>query len=163
MRYYSREDQDKAAAALIKERREVASLFPAVRKVFEQFDGKCFNCRVPKALSEAAGKRICAEWRGDFLDFYHYSYGGRCYWIARIGRKDMPDGKRLDAKKLIESASACRTELLKGAADLERISEQVDSIKDQLKQLEKTVDSIVNDIPWEAREIWNLNAHLAYR
>ena len=163
MRYFSREDQDKAAETLIREYREIASLFPAVRKVFDQFDGKCFNCRVAKALSEASGKRICTERRGDFLDFYHYASGGRCYCIARINSKDMPDGKRLDAKKLIESASEHRSNLLKQAADLERVSEQVDSIKDQLKQLEKTVDSIVNSIPWEAREIWNLNAHLSYR
>lgn len=163
MRYSSREDQDKAAETLIREYREVASLFPAVRKVFDQFDGKCFNCRVTKALSETAGKRICAERRGAFLDFYHYASGGRCYYVARINSKDMPDGKRLDGKKLIESASECRSNLLKKAADLERISEQVDSIKDQLRQLEKMVDSIVDPLPYEARDIWNLNAHLSYR
>lgn len=163
MRYFSREDQDKAAAELIAAYREAASLFPSIRTVFEQFNGKCYNKRIDKALTLAACHVIHSEKRFQTLHFYCYGSAGRIHTLASIHENDMPDGKRLDASKLIESARTCRAEALRRAAEIEQVSEQVDRILDQLKQIDDMVKAIVDPISWEARDIWNLNARLEYR
>lgn len=155
MRFYAREDQDKAAQELAATYREAAGIFPALRRVFEQYDSKVFNCKVTKALQEATGRYIYAEKRYSVLDFYFYERG-RQFTLAQIRLDAMPDGKRIDAGKLIESARAEREIYLRKAAELSAIAGQVDTIKAQIEVLKKQLKAIVDPLPYEARDIWGL-------
>ncbi len=162
---YTREERNKAIENKAASYREAANLFPIIRKVINQFDGKCFNCRFEKALQEASGKRIYVKKEYDrFLCIYTYSKNSyNQITLANINLADMPDGKRIPGDLLIESAKDRYSRLLSNAAELESMIEKVDLIETQLKYFKSQIERIVSTIPYEARDIYNLNYHVQTR
>lgn len=159
--YYS--GQKEAIQEKVAIYREAASFYQDLRKVFTDFDGKVFNCRLQKALNEQIhGKEIrhvFAEKRYQNLNIGFYHHGNQIT-LATVTENEMPDGKRIPGSKLIESAQSKREYLLKQAADIERYSEQVPAIKQQIEYLDKQLENIVNKIPYEVRDIYGLNYHV---
>ena len=152
---------DPAAAVLDKARiyRDAANLFPAIRKTCAAFDNKVYNCRFTKALQDASGAYICTEKRYKWLELYIYDKGNRIL-LASVELEYMPDGKRIPADLLIESARAKREELLQRAAALEAIPEKAPAIKEQFRQLKKLVDALRDSIPYEARDAYRFDFRL---
>jgi len=157
---YSREDQDTAAKTIAAHYREIANLFPIFRKVFQQFDGKVYNCRFEKALQEATGKYIRTEWNysGSVLHIECYSsVMGRSLYLASLDKKDMTDGKRLNAEKLTESAKDRSDDFRRRAEALDATAGKVDDIRQQVKAAEKLIRGLIDSLPCEALDVWNLN------
>lgn len=162
MYYGSKEDQDRHVQTLIKEHRDAAALFPAIRKVCAAFDGKVYNVRFTKALREATGARVFTEAKTETIYIYIYGHAGRWIHLANLSRADMADGKRINAAKLIESARICRESHLKKAYELELAAAKADLVKQQLQDLEQLLQAILKDIPYEIRDTYNINARLTY-
>lgn len=157
---YTREDQDTAAKTIAAHYRKTADLFPIFQKVFRQFDGKVYNCRLEKALQEATGKYIHTEWNysGSVLHIEYYSnVMGRSLYLASLDKKDMADGKRLNAEKLIESAKDRSEDFRRRAEALDATADKVDDIRQQVKAAEKLIRGLIGSLPCEALDIWNLN------
>lgn len=159
MYYGSQEDKDRAIETKIRERREAAALFPEVRKVIEQFDGKVYNVRFDKALRAAVGK-VYTEQRGGRIYIYTLGTGSNWHHIASLSREDMKDGKRINAAAFIESARRCREILLKEAYQIERAAEDAPKVKMQIEEIRKTLEAVIKNIPYEVRDIYDLNYHI---
>jgi uncharacterized protein YqfA (UPF0365 family) len=156
MYYYGREEQDKATQRIIREHRQAAAAFPRLKKVVTAFDGKAFNCRLEKALNEDPDQeRIYVSKRYKWLEFHTY-HNGTQYTIAAIKLEDMPEGKRIPAELIIKSAEEKRIELLRKAAEIEKASEQIDTIKAQVEQLGKILSGIMAAVPYEVKDIYRV-------
>lgn len=162
---YTKEDQDKAIRSQAVAYREAANLFPQIRKVIEDFNGKCFNCRFEKAIQEATGQRVFVKKEYErFLNIYTYKpHSGEQLTLAHIKLEDMPEGKRIPGDLLIESLKSCRERFLREAADLEGMIEKADFIKEQLQYFKSQIDKIVSTIPYKARDIYHLDYHVQTR
>ena len=161
MYYYTEKDRAAAVEKTVAEYRNAAGLFPAIRRVFEQFDGKVFNCRLEEALQKETGTRIRAEKRNNStLDIYYYgnTYSGCCTWItlAQIKLDDMKDRKRIPAALLIESARKRREEHLQDAAALESYTGKMDDVKKQIEYFIGQANRIANALPYELRDIYRI-------
>jgi hypothetical protein len=160
MRYYSKEEQDKAAHTRANEYRKAAAVFPRLKKVVTAFDGKVFNCRLEKALNEDPDQeRIFVQKRYKWLEF-HTWHNGNQYTIAAIQLEDMPEGKRIPADLIIKSAEEKRISLLKSAAEIESAMEKVDIVKQQIQQLQHLLTGITGALPYEVKDIYGLGYRL---
>ena len=141
-----------------------ASLFPALRKVAESFDGKVLNCRFENALSEAAGRRIIVKKYSTRLEIYEYdqTYSGcTAIYLASLPLDQMPDGKRIPAALLIESARTYRESNLKRAADLEAAQEKAEETAMRVKYFVEQANRLLGAMPSEIKDIYNL-VHRVY-
>lgn len=150
------EDKQKAAAAKVQEYRDAAALYPIIAKVIIKFDGKVFNKRLQTALQEAAGPKIYAHRRNDYIEVYTYGSRGAQYTIAYY-RGLTDENKRIDAEKLLQSAKANREKYLKTAYDIERSAAGINTHIAYIKELEDRLSSYRGALPWEVRDIFELN------
>ena len=161
--YYGCSSEETKAEAIQKtviEYRAAAGLFPAIRKVLEQFDGKVFNCRLEKALQEATGRRLYVKKDGYRVEIYYYgdTYSGGCSWIslAMIPVDSLTDGKRIPAALLIDSARKQREEHLKDAAALEENAGKIPEVKKQIKYFIEQANKLAQALPSELRDVYGI-------
>lgn len=163
MFYGSREDQDKRIRTLIEDNRKAAQLFPVIRKVIENFDGKVYNKRLQTALQET-GERLYTEHKvssyGGWVRIYFYGHCGYEYTLATLRIEDMQDGKRINAAKMIESARKERESHLKTAYNLEQSMQKVDEIKQQLADIEQLLKAITGKLDYQIIDTYNLPRRL---
>ena len=144
----------------IEELRDLAALYPAVKKVIDAFNGKVYNKRFSEALKKElcekaniySDKRynnveICACTRNPHSNFHTLVY---------VKLDDLIDGKRISADLFNESLRVHRETLLKEALALESTLPKVNEIVSQLKQLTDTYRSIYGAIPYDIRDTWNI-------
>jgi hypothetical protein len=142
--------------------RAAADFLPIFRRVAEEFDGKCYNCRFGNALREAASdsplflrvdkgtgyhskaQRIAVSCIFSDPKTRRCNYG-ESYTIAVA---DLIDNKRIDYKALMESARSQRESNLMEAAKLEDSLSHVDEWKQQLDYLKHQINTIVGKIPY---------------
>lgn len=157
MFYGSREDQDKKTRSKIDAIRQAAGLYPIIRDIVAAFDGKVYNCRLEKALKEV-DRHIYVEKRFNCLSIgcYVTNYN-ECFTLASIRLADLPEGKRIPATLIIEDARKRRAGLLRRAADLSVAMENVDYYKGQLEHYAAQIKKIVDMIPCEVRDTYNLD------
>lgn len=165
MFYGNREDQNKHISEIIKENREAAQLFPEIRKVIQNFDGKVYNIRFQKALQDATGKYIWAKYNdygsyGGNVSIYICGNANRIYTLATIRREDMKDGKRIDAEKMIASARVNRESHLKKAYKMEQSMQQIDVIKKQIQDIEQLLKAVTSPLDYEIRDTYNIPSRL---
>lgn len=156
MRYYSREEQDKAAQREIDILRECAGMYQGLRAVFNDFDNKVFNVRLQKALQERVKRHIWVE-NKPYGITVHYLDNGRYYTLARIKQEDLREGKRIPADLLIESARERRSALLKEAATIETNMQKVDTVKEQIKALRAAIKALTDSMDWVTRDIYSID------
>lgn len=150
------EEKQKTAATIVQENRDAAALYPEIAKVIIKFDGKVYNKRLQTALQEATGKRVFSQRRNDLIDIYIYGAAGRQYTLARC-RQNGEEDKRLDANKLLSSARESRELYLKRAYEIERAAASINTHIAYIKELEDRLDNYRGALPWEVRDIFNLN------
>lgn len=159
MRCYTREDAENATRERIKDLRTYAGMIPTIKKVFQDFNGKIYNCRVEKAIQAATGEYIKGEKRGEGISFYTYNRGN-CFTLARMTYKDMTDGKRINAAQVCESLNENRARLLEEAANLERQLETIGETLKQLEQLKKTWEKIAGGLEWAIIDNYGIKRYL---
>lgn len=157
MYYYKKEDQDAAARAYIKAYREAAALYPKIKKVIQSFDKKVFNKRLETALQEGTGARVFVENRPNLIDIHVYGPHSNWITLAILQKDDFVDGKRINAEKLIESLTDHRNTLLQTAARYEEQIEQIDQVKEQLKQIDKLIKDVLAPYDYTMRDIYGIN------
>lgn len=140
--------------------RAAAAAFPTIRKTLESFSGKVYNIKLDRALKEAISDagHIYVEKKYNHISI-EYSPKNCNNWhcLAWLSEADaLPDGKRLDAGAMIESAKEKRADLLKEAFELEEAAKHADEIREQLEAWTKTLEKILDPVPREAREIFKL-------
>lgn len=140
--------------------REAAALFPQLRKTFEEFNGKVFNCRLEKALQEATGRRVYVKkdnYRIEIYTFIEDHHGNSWYTLAFVKSDVLTDGKRIPAAAFIDSAREYREKHLKDAAALEDAAERGPEIKRQIEYFIEQANKLVNAIPYSVQEIYNVS------
>lgn len=157
--YYgcTREEQDNAVKALIDCYRGAAALYPQIKKVVQEFDGKVFNKRLQTALQDGTGARVFVENRPNMIDVHIYGPNSNWITLGILQKDDMPDGKRINAEKLIVSLTDHRNALLQTAARYEQQIEQIDQVKEQLKQIEKQLKAVLEPYDYTIRDIYGIN------
>jgi len=161
MFYGTNEERIKHIESKIKDLRAIATIYPDVKAVINDFDGKVYNKRFIDALEiklkdkahvyakkEASHIRIEAR----ILDNIKYDF----HTIINVLIEDLTDGKRINAAKFIEALTSRREKFLKEAADLESSLTTIDGLKNQLESLINTYRNIYDSIPYEIRDTWNL-------
>lgn len=158
---YTKNEQDNAVQSYIDAYRKAAALYPAIKKVIQNFDKKVFNKRLETALQEGTGARVFVENRPNMIDVHVYG-GPRSTWItlAILQKEDFVDGKRIDAGKLIESLTDHRNTLLQTAARYEKQIEEIDQIKIQIKQIKKLLNDVLEPYDYTMRDIYGINTKL---
>ena len=141
--------------------REAASYYPTLVKVFKQFDKKVYNCRLEKALMDATGKRVFCSKEYSCINVHFYDRGNRIT-LAYLNYKDMPDEKRINAAKLIESAQSCREELLKQAYDIDTYIETIPALKAYLNEMKTKLEKQLSKIPSDIRDIYGLPHYIRF-
>lgn len=160
------ERQKEEAQKKIDGYRAAASLFPVVRSVLEAYNNKVYNCRLDKALKEAASEKgyIYCEKK---YNYFHINFSPKnChewYTIASVKLEDgLTDGKRIKADVITDAARESRAALLKKAFDLEEAGRNYETIQKQLDALEKAAAGILDPLPYEARDLYNLRFRHRY-
>ena len=155
MNLYNRELQDKYIKARIDQYREAASLTPAIIKVLQDFNGKCFNCKLEKAIQEKTNKHIYAhkKWHNVVIEYYE---NGDTFTLASCLIDDLIDGKRIPADILTEDARKRQEGFLKRAYEMQTAYDNMDTIFKQLEQLKSTIKAIINPIPYELLDVYRL-------
>ena len=158
MFYGNQEEKKKEIEKRIRACREMSTLFPIIRSVAEEFDGKVFNCRFEKAL-QSKRPRIYVEKRFQWLEINAFSEepGCRQFTLAQIKISDMPDGKRIPADLIIDAARKKRESLLRQATEMERDAAEADEKRHQLEYFKSQIDKIRDSICYEVRDIYNLD------
>ena len=161
--YYAGSSEEAKAEAIkktIAEYRAAAGLFPVIRKVLEQFDGKVFNCRLEKALQDATGRRLYVKKDSYRLEIYYYgdTYSSGSSWIslAMIPVDSLADGKRIPAALLIDSARKQREKHLKDAAALEESAGKIHEVKNQIKYFIEQANKLSGVLPYELRDVYGI-------
>ena len=140
--------------------REAAALFPAIRKVFEQFDGKVLNCRLEKALQEATERRIYVRKDEYSVEVYIYinDYRGNTwYTLAHVTASKLKDGKRIPAADLIKSARERREDNLRTAAELEAAPGKVPEIIERVQYFVSMANQMLKGLPYEVCDMYNIS------
>lgn len=161
MRFFGDDEERKAyIEKQIDMMRRAAATMPLLRKSLTKFDGKVYNKRFIESFDTDADKLIIrAEKRSyndsDYVDLYatidrQYS---RYFHICRI----VLTNKRISAEQGIQSASECRAQLLKDAANIEMYLERIDEIKAHLDYLEAQRKAIVKDIPYQIKDVYRID------
>ena len=144
----------------IENRRAAAALFPIIREVAGDFDGKVFNCRFENALREHSS-RIFVKKRYKWLEITTYGKNySEIFLLAQINLDDMPDGKRMPAALIIEDARERREKLLREAAETEAALATAPLLKKQLESMKKQLETMMDTIPYAIRENYNLNYYM---
>lgn len=154
---YTKEDQDTATRSYIKAYRDAAALYPGIKRVIQAFDNKVFNKRLQTAIQDGTGARVYIENRPNLIDVHIYGPHSNWITLAILNKEDMPDGKRINAEKLIESLTDHRNTLLKTAARYEEQIEQIDQVKEQLKQIDKQLKAVLAPYDYTIRDIYGIN------
>ena len=157
MSYYDNEERRAMIEEHIKKLRDIAGLYPLIMPIIRDFDNKVYNIRFKKALSDACsgtGRYVCSEKRYKYIEIYIYDRGSQ-YTLAQCAIDDMPDGKRIPADKLLESARKKRAQLLKDAYALENTD--ISQTLKQLNNLISTYNTIYDSLPWEFRSVYGIN------
>lgn len=147
--------------------RAAADFLPTLRRIAEEYDGKCYNRRFENALRDAASgsplfpyvKKGCSGGVNYIMITCHYtSPDGHCNYgeSYTISGADLIDGKRIDCKSLMEVARVQREHHLRDAAELEESLSHVDEWKTQLEYLKRQIDTIVNRIPSSTADAFDL-------
>lgn len=164
-RFYSEESRRTGCLNTAKAHREAAALFPQIRKVFESFDGKVYNCRLEKALQESTGRRIYTQKTGYTLSVYLYlpDYRGNSeYTIAVIKTAELVDGKRIPAAALIESARQHREEHLQQAALLESAPDTMPETAQRIRYFIDQANKLIDSLPYSVREMYGISPARMY-
>lgn len=146
--------------------RAAAGAFPAVRRVVESYNGKCYNKRLTEALREAIGETgsIYAEKNGNRLSI-NYSPRGVNAWhlVASVKLADaLPDGKRINAAAIVDSMRETRAGLLRRAYEIEETGRNVETIRTQLDAIERELAAVMEPISYEARDLYGLRFSSRY-
>lgn len=156
MEFYDNEERRKAITDYIAKLRDIAALYPVIVPVITKFDNKIYNVRFKNALSEAASSAkyyVFTEKRLNYIEIYVYDRGSQ-YTLAQVTIDDMPDGKRIPAEKLIDSARNKREELLRRAYELENID--IKQVLDQLNQAKALYNSIYEGLPYKFIDVYHI-------
>lgn len=159
---YYKTDGDKATAArrLAEDYRDAAQAFTEARAIIASYDGKVFTKRLETALQESTGRRLyCRKEYERYISISMYSKNfNQLLTLASISIKDMQDGKRINAEKLLESGRENYAAFMKKAASLERAIETAPQIKAQITELTRKIMALSLQVDcYEAREIFDLN------
>ena len=154
--FYGKEEQKKAIKARAELLRTVAGYYRDIVKVYKQFDGKVYNCRLEKALREATDNKVMIHNYANSIEVHHYERG-ETFILTWIKKEDLKDGKRIDAEFWIKSARERREKNLTEAYELEKAADDLDNIISQLKQLKSTYNAIADGLPYYVRSACNIN------
>lgn len=156
MDFYDSDERRKAITDYVAKLRDIAALYPVIVPVISKFDNKIYNVRFKNALSEAASNAkyyVFTEKRLNYMEIYVYDRGSQ-YTLAQVTIDDMPDGKRIPAEKLIESARNKREELLRRAYELENID--IEQVLSQLNQAKALYNSIYEGLPYKFIDVYHI-------
>lgn len=156
MDFYDNEERRKAITDHIAKLRDIAALYPVIVPVITKFDNKIYNVRFKNAIHEAASSSkyyVFTEKRLNYIEIYVYDRGSQ-FTLAQVTIDDMPDGKRIPAEKLIDSARNKREELLRRAYELENID--IKQVLDQLNQAKALYNSIYEGLPYKFIDVYHI-------
>lgn len=149
-------DRNKEITKRIDEKRHVAGLFPKIRKIIQEYDGKCYDKRFPELIRERTGERVFAQNLQNYYAVYVYGEGCRSYTLFRIEKTTDGRKPRINATAAIAEYSKNREVWLQQAADLEKGAEIAPMIKEQITELLKKINVLGGSIPYEIAEMYNI-------
>ena len=170
MIYGTNEDRKRFIEKKIEAKQGMIRFFPIVKKVIQEFDGKCYNCKLDAALKEAAATYDLDHWitKDNRAGVYcHINYHDWIEITAYINnesvdlfymRKDeLKDGKRIDASVWLENINRHYEQLMKDINNLKRDLETIDSTLEQIEILKKQLNALVAPLSWTTRDAYNIH------
>lgn len=139
--------------------RDMAALCTSIKPILQTFDGKCYNCKLKKALQEV-GRIYCNKNR--YIEIFSWTERTRIYATLAAAPLDeaLQDGKRLNAAALIADCNLQREKYLKKSYAIEAFLPHVDEYMERFAALKRAVDALRNEVPREHQEIYDLRYRL---
>lgn len=160
MNFLTEEQKAEEVKKRIEGYRSAAQYYITIKSVLEKFDGKVFNCKLEKALQEATGLHIYANKRYRNLEIYFYNSQCSNRTMSFVGLDldtALTDGKRINAKAIIDDLLRNCQDFQKRAYRLEMQMKQVDAVRERVKQLESALHALTSPLDYELKEIYSLN------
>lgn len=159
MRFYGDiEGANKEAQRRADNYRTATAYIPTISKIIKDFDNKVYNCRLEKALKEATENRVFCDKNGYTLEIYTYPKNGYSYRVtlAKIPIKDLKDGKRIPADKILKSFQEHRETLLKKAYEIETQIDQMQYVKAYIEQTKEKLEKYCRSFNTDIRDIYGI-------
>ena len=170
MIYGSNEDKRKYIQSKIDGLKGLQHYFPIIKKVIQEFDGKVYNCRLDKAIQEAAaaydldhfidrgnrGGVYCHITYGKYIEICAYQ-GSSTFDFFYMDKKDLKDGKRIDAAVWLENVNRHYAKLMQDITGLERDLETIDDVLTKLEILKSQIKALVEPLSWTTRDAYNIS------
>lgn len=165
MYYGNDEEKKKHILNQIVTYRECASVIPYVKKVIQQMDGRVLNVKLKTALNEGKeGANIrfnyTFNFKRDHLELIYYpEHRGAFHYITIAWVKlNKEEGKqqRIIAKDIIKELNDNYVKFTTKAVEMEEALNNIDTIREQLKQAWNVINAILKPIPYEVRDVYDL-------
>lgn len=142
-----------------------------IKKVVQEFDGKIYNCRFDKAISELSDKEAGLRF---YTQDYYTTFAIQCstsqfyspvalletYRPVKGQAKDkcicFDENKRIKADKMIELLNNRYAEILKKAQELENALSNIDATLNQLEQIKHTYKLVADGLPYQIRDTFGI-------
>jgi uncharacterized protein YukE len=142
-----------------------------IKKVVQEFDGKIYNCRFDKAISELSDKEAGLRF---YTQDYYTTFAIQCstshfyspvtlletYRPVKGQTQDkcicFDENKRIKADKMIELLNNKYSEILKKAQELENALNTIETTLDQLEQIKNTYKLVADALPYQIRDVFGI-------
>lgn len=136
---------------IIEELEATQAVVESVKAVVKTFDGKCYNCRLKKAIEEQSDcwlyeNHYCTD---SITIVRRHCNNNKTNNVAAVRKSDFLDGKRINAEKLIAAIDKAAADRAKKIFTLQ--SEMVwaegaiEAINQQIRELNKYLDGISSE------------------
>lgn len=164
MIYGTSEDRKNHIQKKINNKRDLVKYFPIIKKVVQSFDGKVYNVKLDRALSDAtkenpddrAGKVYCHIAYNDWIEICSYNAGESITWLY-IRKDQLKDGKRIDAAVWLEDINKHYARLMKDITGLERDLETIDDTMEKIKILKDQIRALVAPLDYTTRDVYGIS------
>jgi len=159
MFFGTNEDRKNRIQKMIDAKKAMLPCFPLVKKIIQDFDGKCYNCKLDKAIEEAAkaaNMNIYAGVERNSIYIRAY-YDHESKYLFYFHKDDLKEGKRIDAAKWFEYINAEYSRTQKEIYQMQNELLTIDDTMKQIEVLKKQIETLVEPLSWEVRDTYNIS------
>lgn len=143
--------EQEAIKAKIEELKATQAIVDDVKAVVQEFNGKVYNCRFDNAIKARTACYVGHGYGGNWLEIRRCDapYSESAGAVIMVRKENILDGKRINAEKLIAKIDKSQTyrnkQIMRLSGELTWIEGVVEGINEQIRMLNKMVDSLSSE------------------
>lgn len=153
-------------------RRQAALTIPKIKTVARLFDSKVYNCKFERAISDLDDDDnrfyVSTPYNSFCINWYSRKYCTNTITLLHENKAEkgvdnilFDKNKRIIVDGFIKSLDNSYARFMREATEFEQIADNLETIHEQVETLKRNLNYIVDNIPYEVREIIGLK-HFSY-